>query len=62
MKIQVIKSDAEKNLIYLAGAVPGTKGTLVTIKETVKPRKTFVELVKKSAKAKGFAAKVAKAK
>jgi large subunit ribosomal protein L3 len=38
-KLEVIKVDAEKNLIYVNGAVPGTRGGLVTVTETVKARK-----------------------
>jgi large subunit ribosomal protein L3 len=34
--LEVIKVDAEKNLILVKGAVPGPKKGLVTIKETVK--------------------------
>jgi large subunit ribosomal protein L3 len=34
--IEVVRSDAEKNLILVRGAVPGIKGALVTIKSTVK--------------------------
>jgi large subunit ribosomal protein L3 len=34
--IEVIRTDAEKNLILVRGAIPGIKGALVTIKSTVK--------------------------
>jgi len=34
--IEVVRTDAEKNLILVRGAVPGIKGALVTIKSTVK--------------------------
>jgi len=34
--LQVVKVDAERNLLLIKGAVPGNKGTLLTIKETVK--------------------------
>jgi large subunit ribosomal protein L3 len=34
--IEVVRTDAEKNLILVHGAVPGIKGALVTIKSTVK--------------------------
>jgi large subunit ribosomal protein L3 len=34
--IEVIRTDADKNLILVRGAVPGIKGALVTIKSTVK--------------------------
>ncbi|MCL1843530.1 MAG: 50S ribosomal protein L3 [Defluviitaleaceae bacterium] len=34
--IEVVRVDAEKNLILVRGAVPGIRGALVTIKSTVK--------------------------
>jgi len=34
--LEVVKVDAENNLILVKGAVPGPKKSLVTIKETVK--------------------------
>jgi large subunit ribosomal protein L3 len=34
--IEIIRADAEKNLILIRGAVPGVKGALLTIKSTVK--------------------------
>jgi len=34
--IEVVRTDAEKNLILVRGAIPGIKGALVTIKSTVK--------------------------
>ena len=34
--LEVVKVDAEKNLLLVKGAVPGAKKALVTIKETVK--------------------------
>ena len=34
--LQVVRVDAEKNLLLIKGAVPGPKKALVTIKETVK--------------------------
>ena len=34
--LEVVRVDAEKNLILVKGAVPGPKKALVTIKETVK--------------------------
>ena len=34
--IEVIRADAEKNLILVRSAIPGIKGALVTIKSTVK--------------------------
>ncbi len=36
--LTVVRVDPEKNLILIKGAVPGPKGGLVTIKETVKTR------------------------
>lgn len=38
-KQEVVKVDAENNLIYINGSVPGAKGTLVTVLETSKNRK-----------------------
>ncbi|NLC45040.1 MAG: 50S ribosomal protein L3, partial [Clostridiales bacterium] len=34
--LEVVKVDAERNLLLIKGAIPGSKGTLLTIKETVK--------------------------
>ena len=34
--LDVVKVDAEKNLILVKGAVPGPKGGIVTLKNTVK--------------------------
>ena len=34
--LEVVRTDAEKNLILVKGAVPGIKGALVTVKSTVK--------------------------
>jgi large subunit ribosomal protein L3 len=34
--LEVVKVDAQRNLLLIKGAVPGAKGTLLTIKETVK--------------------------
>lgn len=45
-KIQVLKVEADRNLIYLGGAAPGPRGGLVTIRETVKTKKAWVEPAK----------------
>ena len=37
--LEVVKVDAEKNLILVKGAIPGPKGSIVTIKEAVKASK-----------------------
>ena len=37
--LEVIRVDAEKNLLLVKGAVPGPKKSLVTIKESVKAGK-----------------------
>ena len=37
--LEVVKVDAENNLLLVKGAVPGPKKALVTIKETVKSGK-----------------------
>ncbi|MBI4059941.1 MAG: 50S ribosomal protein L3 [Elusimicrobia bacterium] len=50
IKIEVVAVDAEKHLIYLAGAVPGPRGGLVTIFETVKSKKVRVEPVRSAVK------------
>ncbi|HBG75951.1 MAG TPA: 50S ribosomal protein L3, partial [Clostridiales bacterium] len=34
--LEVVKVDAKRNLLLIKGAVPGPKGTLLTIKDTVK--------------------------
>ena len=34
--LEVVRVDADKNLILVKGAIPGPKKGLVTIKETVK--------------------------
>ena len=34
--LEVVKTDAERNLILIKGAIPGAKGTLVAVKSTVK--------------------------
>ncbi|WP_066645817.1 50S ribosomal protein L3 [Christensenella timonensis] len=36
--LEVVKVDADKNLILIKGAIPGSKGGLVTIKKSVKSR------------------------
>ncbi len=46
LKVEVIKIDAEKNLVYVNGPVPGPKGGFVTISETVKPKKVRTEIQK----------------
>ena len=37
--LEVVRVDADKNLILVKGAIPGTKGSMVTIKEAVKSSK-----------------------
>ena len=37
--LEVVRVDAEKNLILVKGAIPGPKGSVVTIKEAVKSSK-----------------------
>ena len=37
--LEVVKVDADKNLILVKGAIPGPKGSVVTIKEAVKSSK-----------------------
>ncbi|MCB9477340.1 MAG: 50S ribosomal protein L3 [Deltaproteobacteria bacterium] len=38
-RLAVYKVDPEKNLIFIIGGVPGSRNGVVTIKETVKPRR-----------------------
>ena len=37
--LEIVRVDAENNLLLVKGAVPGPKKSLVTIKETVKSAK-----------------------
>ena len=37
--LEVVRVDAEKNLILVKGSIPGSKGSIVTIKEAVKASK-----------------------
>jgi large subunit ribosomal protein L3 len=51
-KVEVLRVDTEKNLLFLGGAVPGPAGGLVTVRETVKrikrrPDRPKVKQVKK---------------
>ena len=41
--LEVVRVDADKNLILVKGAIPGPKGSMVTIKEAVKFRVDAVE-------------------
>ena len=34
--LEIVSADAEKNLILIKGAVPGPKGSLLVIKDSVK--------------------------
>ncbi|MDD3139025.1 MAG: 50S ribosomal protein L3, partial [Lachnospiraceae bacterium] len=36
--LEIVRVDADKNLLLVKGAVPGPRKALVTIKETVKAR------------------------
>jgi len=45
-KIEVIQVEADKGLLYLDGSVPGARGTLVVVSETVKGLKRRKEEVK----------------
>jgi large subunit ribosomal protein L3 len=38
-RLQVVKVDAERNLLLVKGSVPGPKGSLVMVKETVKHKR-----------------------
>ena len=41
-KMEVVQVDAEKNLLFVCGSVPGPAGSLVTVSETVKNKKRYV--------------------
>ena len=34
--LEIVKADAEKNLLLVKGAVPGNKGSILVIKDSVK--------------------------
>jgi large subunit ribosomal protein L3 len=36
-RLQIVRADADRNLILIKGAIPGPKGALVIIRNTVKP-------------------------
>ena len=38
LRLSVVKVDMDKNLILIKGGIPGAKGSLVMIRDTVKPR------------------------
>jgi large subunit ribosomal protein L3 len=38
-RLQIVRADADRNLILIKGAIPGAKGALVAIRNTVKPVK-----------------------
>lgn len=38
-RLQIVRADADRNLILIKGAIPGAKGSLVVIRNTVKPVK-----------------------
>ena len=37
--LEVVRVDADRNLLLVKGAIPGAKGSLVTVRETVKSRR-----------------------
>jgi len=59
LNLEIIKSDPENNLLYLKGAVPGSRNTTVYLRDSIKniSKKTLIEKydekVKKDAAAKG---------
>ena len=38
LHLSVVKVDTEKNIILIKGGIPGPKGSIVMIRDTVKPR------------------------
>ena len=49
LNLEIIKSDLNNDLIYLKGSIPGSKNTLVFLKNSVKTlnKKTILEKNKK---------------
>ena len=50
LKLEVVKVDSAENLLYVCGSVPGPKGGLVTVSETVKHQKFRVDVVRSTIK------------
>ena len=48
LNLEVIKSDLNNDLIYLKGSIPGSKNTLVFLRNSVKKinKKTILEKIK----------------
>lgn len=38
-RLQIVRVDAERNLMLIKGAIPGAKGSFVIVRNTVKPKK-----------------------
>ena len=53
LNLEVIKSDPENNLIYLRGSIPGSKNSIVLLRESVKDvrRKSLIEKIESKIKA-----------
>mgnify|MGYP006202306245 CR=1 FL=1 len=62
LNLEIIKSDAENNLIYLRGSIPGGKNSMVILRESVKDVKRKTMLEKHEAKVKKAAAEKGKKK
>ncbi len=39
LRLEVVRADAERNILLVKGGVPGAKGSLVMVRSTVKPNK-----------------------
>jgi large subunit ribosomal protein L3 len=50
VKLEIVQIDAAQNLVYVAGAVPGPRGGLVTIFETYMNKKHRVEIQRSTIK------------
>ena len=48
-RLQIVRIDAERQLILVKGAVPGSPGRDVVVRPTVKPRKVTVAAPAKKA-------------
>ena len=59
LNLEILKSDADNNLLYIKGSIPGSKNSTVFLRESVKniKRKTtlekYNEKMKKTEAAKG---------
>ena len=60
LNLEIIKSDPDNNLLYLRGSIPGSKNTVVYLRESIKNIKRKTILEKHEAKVKKAEAKKGK--